>query len=260
MKKVDLYINLLIAPVTLRVLLIGLALGLVNGISVLILVDRGAVSEITDLAGSYALIVLLSFALGSLIAAAVSDAVNVLIRRLLTVLTLRMNRLSERIAALDALYDSPSRGNDRPNGTTTANFFTAACVYGYVVGIGLSSIMLVYAILANYIYADEPLPIGINSLVAGAYVYSTMLFAIALLCVLLIVSRIALRWKVISGFEKQVALLEVSMGVQHAISENTSMSAVIDRVNEKILRFMGIHLDEGIRYSSLHLGDSAREI
>ena len=241
----------LIFPVVLRVLIIGIVLALLNGAAVLVLTKDAANFESADLATSYGLIVLFSFVFGSIIATVVSEAVGFLIRRLLNVLKQRMNRLSERIAALEALYDSPNRGNDHPSSTTSANYFTAACVYGYVVGIGLSSMTLIYAILANYIYPDDPLPIEFNSLVAGAYVYSAVIIAIALLCVVLILSRIALRWKMISGFEKRVALLEIRMGVQHAIIENTSMSDVIDKVNEKIMRLLGIHSGEGIRYSSL---------
>ena len=239
-----------ISPVGFRLLAVGILVGLISGGMILVVDKDGARFASIDLATSHALITLFSVVLGALLATLVVDVVNLLIQRLLSALTIRMNRLSERIDSLETLYGTTDEGDDKsPSGAKSTSLFAVACVYGYVIGIGISSMMFVYAILTNYTYFDDPLPVEFNSLMADPYMYSAAIFGIAFLCIIIFVLRVAFRWITMRRFEERVELLEVRMGIQHSLDENDGMSSVIDGANEKIMRLLGTRLDERILYS-----------
>ncbi len=264
MKLLDSYTRL-IAPFGLTVLLVGVVLGLVSGGVVLVWAEGATGNEIGDLATSYALIVMFSSVFGLLIAIFVIDVFGRVFQHTLGALLKRVDKLIRRLEAMRVFYGvSPVEYKSYDN-TKSINVFTAVCMSGYALGFTLASTLLIYSMLQGYTYADAPRSAEFASLLLmmASYSYFASLIALgtALIFVLLICSRIAMRWNMVRSLEKRVDLLESRMATQEFTNENTAMLDVVSRamdmsdavvrVNMKFMKMLGIRLDAGIQHQIL---------
>ena len=240
MKRIDSHIEFLIAPVTLRVLLIGLALGLVNGVSVLLWTDKDAGHDIADLASSYALLISLSVIFGLLLATFVIDAVIRLLMHILSIVTERIEKVASH---LDVSLSPMERGRSRDEGSS--RLVDVARIYGFVIGLGAVSVLLIYAILYNQIYAGASLPVVVNWFVEGKYLYGALLgsFATAALSITLIVVPIARQWVEIRSLERLAAEVEASAGFQELNKENLDMRDAVTRADERLMKLTDIRAE-----------------
>ena len=240
MKRIDSSIKFLIAPVTLRVLLIGLALGLASGVSVLLWSDRDAGHDIADLASSYALLVSLSFIFGWLLATFVIDAVIRLLMHILSIVTERIEKIASHLAVSLSPIEMSHSSNE-----SLSRLFAVVRIYGFVIGLGAVSVLLIYAVLYNQIYAGASLPAAVNWFVEGKYLYGALLgsFGTAALSITLIVVPIARQWVKTRTLERLAADVKASAGFQELNKENRDMADAVTMTDERLVKLTDIRAD-----------------
>ena len=236
------HFRFLIAPVALRVVVIGFALGTLNGAAVFLRVDEGAGYRIGDLATAQAMITLFSCVFGWLLAALIVNAANRIIQHVLSNLMNRAEQVSNRIKAMmDTLQVERPTESARLSSGHKARYFASTCVYGYIFGLVVASVLLFYAILYSQAYSGDSLPGAVSWFAEGPYLYAALIaaFAIASLSIMLIGASIALQWATINGHEKQVSDLETDIIIQDIVDNNTDMADAVTMVNEKAMILMG---------------------
>ena len=244
-------IRFLVAPVALRVVVVGFVLGTLNGAAVFLWVDKESAHHIGDLATAQAMITLFSCVFGWLLSALVVNAVNRLIQHILGSLLNRAEQVSERIETMKrALHVERSTQPAHLSNGHKARYFTSTCMYGYIFGLVVASALLFYAILYSQAYAGESLPGAVSWFTEGPYLYAALIaaFTISFLSITLIGASIARLWITISHQEKQVSDLETNISIQDIVDENTDMSDAVTIVNEQAMRLMGFR--EGVQHFS----------